>query len=87
MPNMGKEQSGNELNAAFATILRRRKTDERMTFAQLSERTGLSERQVKRVFNDERVMDTDELVKCAAALRITVTEIVNEAVNLVQNRP
>lgn len=86
VPSMGIEQSGNELNAAFARILRRHKADQRLTYDQIAERTGLSPRQVKRIFNDERVMDTDELVKSAAALKVTVSEIVNEAIKLVEHR-
>lgn len=81
---MGAEQSGNALNAAFAAVLRRKKDEEGLSYTEIIKRTGIPRRTIMRIFNDERVMDTDQLVKCAAALDTTVTDVVNEAVKLVQ---
>jgi transcriptional regulator with XRE-family HTH domain len=81
---MGKESSGNELNAACAKVLRDRKERQGLTFPQLAERTGISVRQLKRVINDERAMTTDDMVRCAAALGVSLTEVFSVAIKLME---
>jgi transcriptional regulator with XRE-family HTH domain len=81
---MGIEQSGNPLNAAMATVLDRVRAERKLTYAEIIYRTGLPRRTIGRIFHDERVMDTDQLVKCCAALGVSVSYVVNEAVKLVE---
>jgi transcriptional regulator with XRE-family HTH domain len=81
---MGIERSGNVLNAAMATVLDRIRAEQELTYAEIIKRTGLPRRTIGRIFHDERVMDTDQLVKCCAALGVTVSHVVNEAVKLTE---
>lgn len=65
---MGIEKSGIPLNAALAAELSEHKRQQKLTFEQIAAGTGISLRQVKRIFNDERSMDTLELEKVSRRL-------------------
>lgn len=83
---MGIESSGNVLNAALSEVLRNLKEKQGLTFPQLAAKTGISVRQLKRVINDERAMSSDDIVKCCAALGVSFTDVLNEAVKLLEHR-
>lgn len=75
---MGTEKSGNQLNGFLAEVLRECK-GKRYTFEQLAPLTGMSVRQLKRVLNDERVMNTDDMEAISRALGVSQGDILREA--------
>lgn len=76
---MGTEKSGNLLNGFLAQVLREHKANQRFTFEQLSALSGMSIRQLKRVINDERVMNTDDMEAISRALGVSQAAVVREA--------
>lgn len=67
------------MNAALAAELTDWKKDKRLTFEALNEMTGISIRSLKRIFNDERVMDTDQIIEVSRALGVPASQIVANA--------
>lgn len=67
------------MNAALAAELTDWKKDQRLTFETLNEMTGISIRTLKRIFNDERVMDTDQIIVLSRALGVLPSQVVGNA--------
>lgn len=79
LDRMAFEKSGNPMNAALAAELTDWKKDKRLTFEALNELTGISVRTLKRIFNDERVMDTDQIIEVSRALGVLPSQVVANA--------
>jgi transcriptional regulator with XRE-family HTH domain len=76
---MGIDKSGIPLNAAIAVVLTRHRKDLRLTYEILVGMTGIPLRTLKRIFTDERPMDTAQLEKVSRALGVTMSQVVSEA--------
>lgn len=67
------------MNAAVAAELTDRKAVAGLTYTQISELSGVSLRQVKRIFNDERAADIGELERVSRALGVSMHSVMSGA--------
>ena len=86
MGSMSTRYTADELAAAIAAELRAQRGRARLTIKDVVTNSGLSKSTVLRILNEERPPDLEQLHEMAEAMGTTAADVMNSAVDALQNR-